>query len=302
MKVLMHYEDHENSDYHKSLKITLPKSWKTGPTSKLLGQFVETYMGNETFKEGNPLEESQLHLSIRSTSSSTSTTTELVDLASDAVVLDVIPDRADLYVVHGPSQTLSDQKEAAQKAKLEADTDKNLAACTHFGCKQRFPPGGPYPKCQYHSAPPVFHETAKFWSCCPNKKAYDWDDFQNIPGCQTGVCTDIKEDTEQKQFLGGTDLRQAAGEAIKLKSIDDFNKAQAAGGADAAPVLDRLNAVLVELGIEQELYQQVVDGMRKKAAATADTEADVLEAVKKEMGSKFKDALKTVAAEQLRIS
>jgi hypothetical protein len=34
-----------------------------------------------------------------------------------------------------------------------------------------------------HKSPPVFHETAKWWSCCPQKKAYDWETFQDIPGC-----------------------------------------------------------------------------------------------------------------------
>jgi hypothetical protein len=48
----------------------------------------------------------------------------------------------------------------------------------------------------------------------------------------------------------------------QLRSIDDFNKAQAAGGTTAAPILDRLQRVMQELGIEQELYNQVVEGMK----------------------------------------
>lgn len=308
MKVFIHYEDHDNPCCHKSLKITLPKSWKTGPTSNLLQQFVESYNGNETLGGQNPLDVDDLHLGIRqqSNENSTGSSHEMIELASDATVLDVISDRADIYVLHGSSRTIEQiqiEKQIEQE-KLQQE-NANLVKCVHFGCQNKFHPNGPYPNCQYHKSPPVFHETAKFWSCCPNKKAYDWDDFQNIPGCQTGTCTHIKEESavEQKQFLGGTDLReQLAGDGPKLKSIDDFNRAQAAGGSEAAPVLDRLQKVLLELGMENELYQQVLDGMKSKVdTGTLNDEAELLEAIKVEMGEKLITAFKSIAAEQLRI-
>jgi hypothetical protein len=222
-------------------------------------------------------------------------------LASDAVTLDVIADRADVYVVHGQSETVA-AIEARQKAAERAKREELLhtVQCTHFGCKNRFPRGGPYPDCCYHKAPPVFHETAKFWSCCPHKKAYDFEDFEKIPGCCTGTCTEVKE-ADQKLFLGGTDLREQAGEAVKLKSIDDFNKAQAAGGADAAPVLERLQLVLEELGIEKELYEQVVEGIRKEQATQTANEVELLQAIKVELGNKLKSSLKAIAADQQRI-
>ena len=107
---------------------------------------------------------------------------------------------------------------------------------------------------------------------------------------------------DQKLFLGGTDLREKAGEAVKLKSIEDFNKAQAAGGAEAAPVLERLQMVLGELGIEKELYEQVVEGIRKElAAAHTSSEAELLQAIKVELASKLKANLKAIAAAQLRL-
>lgn len=202
--------------------------------------------------------------------------------------------------MHGESKSLADvEAEKSAEAERKKAEMNNSVACTHFGCKKRFPPGGPYPECIYHAKPPVFHETAKFWSCCPTKKAYDWDDFQNIPGCQKGLCSEVKD--EQKQFLGGTDLREAVGEAIKLKSIDDFNRSQAAGGAEAAPVLDRLQKVLMEMGIENELYTQVLDGIRNSLKSSTPDEVELLEAIKAEMGTKLKEALKSIAAEQLRI-
>ena len=299
MKVLLHYEDNADTELWKSLKITLPKSWKTGPTSKLLVQFLESYNAIDSLGGGpNPLTEANMHLAIKVQEKDSSV---LLALSSDAVTIDVIPDRADVYVVHGPSETVA-EKEAREKAAERAKRQEllNTVLCTHFGCKNRFPRGGPYPECRYHEAPPVFHETAKFWSCCPDKKAYDFEDFENIPGCCTGTCTEVKE-ADQKLFLGGTDLREKAGEAVKLKSIDDFNKAQAAGGADAAPVLERLQMVLVELGIEKELYEQVVEGIRKKLAAQTSNEAELLQAIKAELGNRLKANLKAIAAEQLRI-
>jgi len=299
MKVLLHYEDNPDTELWKSLKITLPKSWKTGPTSKLLGQFVESYNASESLGGGpNPLKEEDLHLAIKVQEKDASV---LRALPSDAVTIEVIADRADVYVVHGPSETLG-EIEARQKAAERAKREElmNTVQCTHFGCTNRFPRGGPYPDCCFHKAPPVFHETAKFWSCCPDKKAYDFEDFQKIPGCCTGKCTELK-DADQKLFLGGTDLREKAGDAVKLKSIDDFNKAEAAGGADAAPVLERLQMVLEELGIEKELYDQVVEGIRKEQVAHTASEADLLQAIKVEVGNKLKASLKAIAAEQLRI-
>ena len=130
-------------------------------------------------------------------------------------------------------------------------------------------------------------------------QAYDWDEFQRIPGCMKGKCTDVKEEG-QKLFLGGTDLREQAGEGAKLKSIDDFNKAQAQGG-EAAPVLDRLKNVMQELGVEPELFEQVVNGMKKEFEPQGLSDADLLKAMADELGSNLKKMMKSVAAEQLRI-
>jgi hypothetical protein len=302
MKVFLHYEDNDSSDLHKSLKITLPKSWKTGPASNLLKQFVESYNSNDKFAETSPLSEGDMHLAQRCQASASSEKTELVPICSDAVVIEELADRADVYICHGPSQTMADRAAAHQRAQEERQAQlKNTVACTHFGCQNRFPQGGPYPDCKYHKLPPVFHETAKYWACCPNKKAYDWDDFQNIPGCETGKCTEFQQEEGQKMFLGGTDLREQAAEASGLKSIDDFNKAQSAGGAEAAPILERLQKVMSEMGTEKELFYQVVDGIKKEHANTVSNEAELLQIVAEDLGGKLKKLMKGVAADQLRI-
>ena len=58
--------------------------------------------------------------------------------------------------------------------------------------------------CRYHRLPPVFHETAKFWACCPDQKCYDWEDFMKVKGCMSGMHSREKPN---QQFLGGNDVR-----------------------------------------------------------------------------------------------
>lgn len=329
MKVFIHYKDNTNEKVHKSIKLTLPKSWKSGPSSRLLTQFVESYNASKAIVEDgdealplsevNPLNENDLHIEMEKDGNEASPLqTNLNPLGSDAIVQTSIPDRANLYVRHGPSQTTvqlaplgkiggaDTNGDERTGATVEDDIQKiNLVQCTRFGCRNRFPRGGPYPACTYHVAPPVFHETAKFWSCCPNRKAYDWDDFQEIKGCRTGICTDVRPEKKTPDFLGGMDLREIAAEkaGVKLKSIDDFNQSQMAGGSDKAPVLVRLKEVLcAELkAVESELFDQVVDGIKAKHGANSSDE-DLWGIVADELGSGLKEAFKKMAVDQLRIS
>lgn len=362
MKVTLYYDDiNVKTEYHKTLRITLPKSWKTGPTIKLLQQFVESYnSSNSLFNEMNPLSLEQLHLEIRQqeqikssslsassssssynyytsslTTNGTTTTPTLSEstticsvtpgftlLASDANVIDVIQDRCDIFVRHGPSMTIEQIKSISGGDRSLKQISTNTIQCTRFGCMKRFPKGGPYPSnCIYHKSPPVFHETAKFWSCCPHKKAYDFDEFQKIPGCQTAdYCTDIKEANNKSggaTFLGGMDLREKNNNgATKLKSIDDFNKEiQEEGcGDDGMVTLNRLQSILFELDIDKELYQQVLDGIKKDVMNDNNNNnnqqqqldddgmtKEMYEMIQMKMGQIIKDALKKKAAEQLRI-
>jgi len=291
MKVFLRYEDNDDESTHKTLKITLPKSWTSGPTSRLLEQFVESYNGG---KEGrlNALEVGVLHLAIRAArdaggsngggggggggDAAERSSRELRDLPSDGVVSEVIPDREDVYVCHGPSRTSG-----------EIQSER-----------------------RYHSGPPVFHETVKFWSCCPGRKAYDWEGFQSLPACQSGTCTDVRDDASagQKQFLGGCDMRERMTTGPRLRSIDDFNASAAAGGSEGAPVLERLRGALCELGVDGELYDQVLDGIKGDVVAGGDfdpsagrSDGMVVDAAAKVLGGKLKNALKAIAVEQLRI-
>ena len=283
MKVFLHYKDNADETKHKTLKITLPKSWKSGPTQRLLDQFVESYNNRECLSDS-----SQLHLETDGDNEDTR-----LALASDAVVCECIKDRSDVFICHGPSKTLMEiETERKEKlAKIQKENE-NLVTCKHFGCNKRFPKGGPYPPCRYHAKPPVFHETAKFWSCCPHRKAYDWETFQAVEGCQQGHCVEVLEESENtKQFLGGCDLRDAH-QKTELKSIDDFNRAQEEGN-EFVVILDKLKHVLTRFDIDKELFEQVIEGMKKEGKND--------EEMFKIMGKKLKGALKEIAVDQLRI-
>ena len=360
----MYYDDHPKAEYHKTLKITLPKSWKSGPTSRLLGQFVESY---NTSKPHNTLDPAKFHLCLSradnessSSPSSSSLKSPNNPIPSDAIVLDVIPDRSDLYVREGPSPTLAkiaEEKELAERKEAEVrqlfnnfigyfsflvffyliqtcsyfilsshfgnclffllciclilplftfvKRLRDTFVCVHKGCNNRIKRSDcpPYPPCSYHDGPPVFHETAKFWSCCPDKKAYEWEEFQAIPGCVKGFCAEKEETkdgvegTKAGEFLGGCDLRERAmggGEGPKLKKIEDFNSAN---DESASTKLSKLKSSLVESGIEIELIDQVIEGIISGRSSGDNEEENTLN----ELTNLLKDALKSRVTKMQRI-
>jgi hypothetical protein len=123
MKVFLNYEDNKSKLLHKKVKITLPKKWKTGPTSTLMLFGVESYNASDLGKS-NPLDASQMHLAVKvAPKDSTSDEPEgiLTPLASDAVILEVIDDRDATYICHGASKTL---QEIEQEKQAEIDRKK----------------------------------------------------------------------------------------------------------------------------------------------------------------------------------
>ena len=62
------------------------------------------------------------------------------------------------------------------------------ARCRNKGCTvDWFVVADNHPEaCHYHVGGPVFHDTAKYWSCCSHKKCFDWDDFMKVPTCTVG--------------------------------------------------------------------------------------------------------------------
>lgn len=59
--------------------------------------------------------------------------------------------------------------------------------CRHLGCQQYYDPTqNNEGSCTYHPQNPVFHDTIKYYGCCPKTQAYDWDRFMKIAGCTKG--------------------------------------------------------------------------------------------------------------------
>eukprot|EP00443_Scrippsiella_acuminata_P127982 CAMPEP_0115652482 /NCGR_PEP_ID=MMETSP0272-20121206/42091_1 /TAXON_ID=71861 /ORGANISM="Scrippsiella trochoidea, Strain CCMP3099" /LENGTH=170 /DNA_ID=CAMNT_0003090287 /DNA_START=10 /DNA_END=522 /DNA_ORIENTATION=+ len=116
--------------------------------------------------------------------------------------------------------------------------------CKQFGCQKYFDPTkAEQTICVHHKMPPVFHETAKYWACCPDRKAYDWDEFMKIPGCQRGHCS---TEEPKKKFMGGCDVRAENAP----KRIDDEVP------IDPRKKLDKLRAGLESIGVEASTFDR----------------------------------------------
>ncbi len=59
------------------------------------------------------------------------------------------------------------QGEPPQRPKKEEEDHTGMVRCTNYGCYQWYRPEENNPTaCHYHTAPPVFHDNSKGWSCC----------------------------------------------------------------------------------------------------------------------------------------
>ena len=208
MKLYLHYETGED-DNKVTTKLTVPKSWYSKPVSAVIALFCESYNKKN---EQSPLQEGLVHLS----------NSEGQGIYSDSVISDALSDHGDFFIKHGPL------------VKKKADSGENgdskslLLRCKNYGCGKSYSEAenGDL-SCSHHSGPPVFHDTIKFWSCCPERKAYDWDDFQLISGCVQSKHSTI----DPKIALGSVRSNASTDESKAsfapqpvIKSIADYNK------------------------------------------------------------------------------
>ncbi|KAJ8613560.1 hypothetical protein CTAYLR_002207 [Chrysophaeum taylorii] len=263
MKVYLHYNECAAESLRQTLKVTLPKKWENGPAKNLIETFVKNY--NEKHPM-NQLDVATIRLE-----------TEMREVISqNAVVSERINDRQDLYVKVGQSPP----QVTPTFAETGVDDADRIRTCRNFGCNKKYTLRTNFEgECRYHTKPPVFHETAKYWSCCPHKKAYDWESFMEIKGCATGLHSDIKPGGNQ--FLGGQELRgQDAGK--KLKTVEDFNREQR---GDAPPVaekpIDLLKRALVGVGVSAQDFDAAKQALMAKFA---DDESEVLAEFATEFG------------------
>ena len=273
MKVFIHYEEPAAQSLHQTLKITLPKKWETGPMRQLLECFVKNY--NDKHPE-NELKFDDLRLE-----------TDMREvLPTHAVVKERINDRADLYVKMGAARPPT--AKTCTLADTGVDEQTRIRVCKNFGCQKKFTLATNFEgECRHHTKPPVFHETAKYWSCCPHKKAYDWDDFMKIQGCAVGKHTDIAPRSAH-QFLGGNELRGNSG-GPKLKTVDDFNRGEQAKKENP---IDLLKRGLLAVGCTEGDFEKALHVLKEKFN---DDESEVLAEFATEFGFGLHNLIGTTA-------
>jgi hypothetical protein len=120
--------------------------------------------------------------------------------------------------------------------------------CKNYGCGKYFVESENGPDvCRHHVLPPLFHDCIKGWSCCKDRKAYDWDEFQKIEGCATGPHSTVDPKLMFARSPNapreGAAAAPDATPAPVLKSIADFNtsnpEAATAAASAAKTVLTR---------------------------------------------------------------
>jgi len=281
MRVFLHYEEGADEAHHMTLKLTLPSKWKTGPTKKLKDTFVEHYNKKHAATEGAPtLSSATSHLA----------GADGVGFPDAGAVDRFIKSNDDVYIRPGPSPEAKDDDDepavhttgaaaagagagsaaaaprcppaAAAGTSAKPGADGRLQ-CRRFGCQKKFHArDNSDTACRYHVKPPVFHETRKYWACCPRKIAYDWETFMAIPGCQIGRHS---TESQTKKAMGGCDVRAEKYEYAP-KRIDG-------GGAKKKKEktgLEKLMALrkaLVAAGVEGKAFDAARDKLKAEHEA-----------------------------------
>lgn len=228
MKIKVSIKEGDESIW-MTFKLTVPKSWRPGPASKLLEFAVETY--NKKHPEA-AMTLGEVHLEVDGES-----------VGSLDVIEAVIKKNDEVFVKPGPPTDVGDKMAAlalaeqekaaaAERAKAAKAEAASMLLCKNYGCAKRFREEDNHDTaCIHHLAPPFFHECRKGWTCCKSKVAMDWDEFQKIPGCAVGrhstiapvnTCAPSPEQEAAKKQV----------QAPALKSIDGYNKS--AEGKNAA--------------------------------------------------------------------
>lgn len=255
MKVTLKYEEGSKPELHMTLRLTLPQKYVNGPTKEVVKLFVDHY--NKKHAE-DQLDMEALHLKIvggnhlehaSKVRDTMAHGDECYLLGGDSTTRPVkrVATSDDASANGTPTTATDDTERDADGKKVQRD-DMGRIRCKQLGCKQWFHPDGPQQACSFHKSPPIFHETAKWWSCCPDRKAYDWDEFMRIPGCQQGFCTATPEGQQgQKKFLGGADLR---GDNAPVRLDADAPK-------DPRHKLAEMMQGLVAIGVDKALFEKV---------------------------------------------
>jgi hypothetical protein len=80
------------------------------------------------------------------------------------------------------------------------------ARCQRKGCQKVFDLSSNSPTaCTFHKGHAIFHDANKFWSCCPDKKCYEFDAFLAVPGCTLGYHDDGEIELDDLDLGGNSE-------------------------------------------------------------------------------------------------
>lgn len=177
MKVFIHYEPSAASqalgalEMH-TLKAGLPKSWCSGPVERLKTLFLDAYKA----KHGVELAPAQWRL----------VTPDGKVLEDAAVLEEVVSAGMDLRFRPAPPPALPRTPRGREGVGGEGEGG-GLLTCKRYGCLKQFrEEENAEGSCVHHTAPPCFNDARKWWACCKDVVAYDWDEFMQLQGCATG--------------------------------------------------------------------------------------------------------------------
>ena len=220
----------------KKSKLSVPKSWSQRPVSDVIELFVKAYNAK---RDGHPpLVTEELYLYSSDSDEK---------IFSDSVVLTSLGDHCDYVLKRGVHR----QKVVGQESSdvSESASIAGMVKCKNYGCQKLFreDENNNDSSCHHHTGPPIFWDTMKCWSCCKDRKAYDFESFQQLPTCATGrhSTVDPKVSISASPRTGGvgdqtTVFEQGAMAPLDtepLKSIADYNSTNPSGPTAAASAL-----------------------------------------------------------------
>jgi hypothetical protein len=257
MKVTVRYEpqDDEDDELETSFSLTLPKAWLAGPTAKLKSTFVDQF-NKKHGSSAMPLDKATCRLETKGGTV----------LNDTAIIESCIKENDELWVRRPNAKPAGEKPKpvqpapatsAAQPAAPSATRPPGSVPCKRFGCGKWFVPGQPSAEpCHHHKKPPVFHETRKYWACCPDKVAWDWESFQAIPGCETLETHSNETDAAAKKVMGGTELR------AEIQGPQQLN-ATAEKKLTGLDKLMQVRASLVQLGVSGDAFDGARDSIKR---------------------------------------
>ncbi|KAK9455969.1 HSP20-like chaperone [Dipodascopsis uninucleata] len=110
--------------------------------------------------------------------------------------------------------------------------------CVHKGCGKQFESPDESP-CVYHPGPPIFHDAMKGWSCC-KKRVISFDDFLAIPGCTTGIHSDVENSVSNVQTENNTKLTPTS---IDENGVEQYGNPVADTSANATTTVQKSMAI-----------------------------------------------------------